>query len=144
MHLRTTQPVWAGTGITEERAPAQLVSIEMGDPRTPDCRNFGICRVNLWSAEDPPPGCGCHLCSWINLEAGAVVRLGFIRQTIPPQIYAIHFKRNHLVLPSDCTVSEAVSEQILGKPGIMTLRAGAYPVYRCPGILEVYIPYVSE
>lgn len=143
-HLQTTQPVWAGTGIAGERAPAHLVSIEMGDPRTPDCSNFGICRVNLWSTEETPPGCGCRISSWINLEAGSLVRLGFVRLTIPPRTYAVHFKKNHLILPADCTVSAGVSGRLLGKPGVLTLQAGVYPVYRCPGILEVYIPYVVE
>lgn len=138
MHLLPKQAVWASTSTTASRLGTYLATIEMGDPRTPDCQHFGICRVNLWSGESSPP-CDCRIASWINVETEGVIRLGFIRATLTDKVYRMHFHNGKLVLPADCRVSAEVTEKLFGEIHNMILRAGVYPIYKCPGLLEVYI-----
>jgi len=79
------------------------------------------------------------MASWINMETEGVVRLGFIRATLTEKVYRVHFHSGKLVLLADCPVSAEVTEKLFGETRNMILRAGVYPVYKCPGVLEVYI-----
>ncbi len=110
-----------------------LAEVEFGNPRTKDCRNFGICRVYPMGLDHKITTCKCKFAqAIITILDNDKVELDFLKSTITPTTYKLFFGGNYFLIPTDFRY-----DFFKDKAYSFHIASGSYPIIENDSLIKV-------
>ncbi len=112
--------------------------IDLGSPRNPDCRNYGICRIfflNRTSFNILPACCSNRASGYLRKWGQSGVEVIFRKGSMSAATFEKHFGSGWFYVTDAYELSGDLSER-LGIAGFI-FGVGKYPVRECGGRLHV-------
>ena len=112
--------------------------VDLGNPRSPDCCNFGICRINFWNGKAfnlMPSCCPNRAHGYLRRWEEHGIELIFPKENMSASTFEKHFESGWFLVMDAYELSMDMAER-LGIAGF-TFEPGRYPVLESYSRLHV-------
>ncbi|MEM6320175.1 MAG: hypothetical protein AAF960_21065, partial [Bacteroidota bacterium] len=118
-----------------------LAEVEFGNPKTKDCRNFGICRIHAIGKTkyNNKESCqGCTTIAKITVFNRHHVAMDFLQSHLPAHVYQKYFSTNAFLVNEDY--------QYTSEDGTLnfTIPKGRYPIRKKSRLFKVIFKVVGS
>lgn len=115
--------------------------VDFGNPRSKDCLNFGICRINFFNGKSfnlLPSCCPNRAYGFIRLNGQCRVELVFPKGNMAPATLEKHFGSGWFTVEEACHLPKQMADE-LGLSSF-TFQPGRFPIWEENETLHVYFP----
>jgi hypothetical protein len=119
---------------SKKEYPIRYVGVVFGNPRSPVCAGYGICRMEdegfapLQKKAITHTGCPCYIATIVRIEKQGKINLffNFLKSELNTEIIKMYFSDTHFRIGYDLLLPTTITHAFDMPPSV--LAAGLYPI----------------